>query len=117
MAKVPLPGKPMRGSESGRPIMAAMNIFSRRWVLRIIWELRDGACGFRELQARCEKMSPDTLSTRLNELKTAGIVVNDAQNQWQLSELGYALKPALTELNRWSKLWDLTLNTSQRTER
>lgn len=105
MTKTPLPGKPMKGSASGRPIIAAMNLLSRRWILRIIWELRDGALGFRDLQTRCEKMSPDTLSTRLNELKVAGIVENNSQGLWQLSALGYAMESALVELNGWAELW------------
>lgn len=95
----------MKGSASGRPIVAAMNLLSRRWILRIIWELRDGAIGFRDLQARCEKMSPDTLSTRLNELKVAGIVENNGLGHWQLSSLGHAMEPALVELNSWSESW------------
>lgn len=101
----PLPGKPVKGSESGRPIMAALNLLSRRWVLRIIWELRDGPCGFREMQARCNQLSPTTLSTRLSELKEAGIVIQDAQGVWELTALGKSLRPVLKELVRWSDSW------------
>ena len=32
----------VRGSQSGRPIMALLDLLGRRWSLRIIWELRDG---------------------------------------------------------------------------
>lgn len=95
----------MKGSASGRPIIAALNLLSRRWILRIIWELRDGALGFRDLQTRCEKMSPDTLSTRLNELKVAGIVESNSHGHWQLSSLGHSMEPALSALNDWSESW------------
>ena len=95
----------MKGSASGRPIIAALNLLSRRWILRIIWELRDGALGFRDLQTRCEKMSPDTLSTRLNELKVAGIVKSNGQGHWQLSSIGHEMEPALSALNGWSQSW------------
>ena len=37
-----LPGQPVRGSASGRPIMALLDLLGRRWALRILWELRDG---------------------------------------------------------------------------
>ena len=37
---VPRPGRPVRGSRSGRPVMALIDLIGRRWVLRIIWELR-----------------------------------------------------------------------------
>ena len=33
--------KPVRGSKTGRPIMALLDLLGRRWVLRIVWELRD----------------------------------------------------------------------------
>ncbi len=105
MTKIPLPGEPMKGSASGRPIIAALHLLSRRWILRIIWELRDGALGFRELQNRCEKMSPDTLSTRLSELKLVRIVETNEQGHWQLTPLGYAMEPALVSLNGWSESW------------
>lgn len=105
-ARTPLPGKPVRGSASGRPIMAALSLLSRRWVLRIIWELRTEAHGFREMQALCDQMSPNTLSTRLSELKEAGIVGHDPKGNWALTPLGQQLGPALAELDAWSREWD-----------
>jgi DNA-binding HxlR family transcriptional regulator len=103
--KLPLPGRAVAGSSTGRPVMAALSLFSRRWVLRVIWELRDGALGFRELQQRCERMSPDTLSTRLGELKTAGIVGHDEKGNWTLTPLGRELGPAMEALSKWSQKW------------
>ena len=44
----------VRGSRSGRPIMALLDLLGRRWTLRVLWELRADALGFRELQARCD---------------------------------------------------------------
>ncbi|WP_235868184.1 winged helix-turn-helix transcriptional regulator [Paremcibacter congregatus] len=85
--------------------MAALNLLSRRWVLRIIWELRDGSCGFREIQKKCDRMSPDTLSTRLSELKEAGIVFSNEENALALTPLGKKLGPALLELDSWSQDW------------
>ncbi len=48
-------GRPVRGSQSGRPIMALLDILGQRWTLRILWELRDGAVGFRDLAARATR--------------------------------------------------------------
>ncbi|MEH2514939.1 DNA-binding HxlR family transcriptional regulator [Bradyrhizobium sp. AZCC 1610] len=31
-----------RGSRTGRPVMALLDLLSRRWTLQIVWELRDG---------------------------------------------------------------------------
>ena len=33
----------VRGSRSGRPIMALLDLLGRRWTLRILWELREQA--------------------------------------------------------------------------
>jgi DNA-binding HxlR family transcriptional regulator len=101
----PLPGRPVRGSESGRPIMAALNLLSRRWVLRILWELRKEPRGFREMRVLCDGMSPNTLSTRLAELKEAGIVAHDEDSNWALTPLGRKLGPALRALAKWSDEW------------
>lgn len=89
--------------------MAALSLFSRRWVLRIVWELRDGSLGFRELQARCDRMSPDTLSTRLSELKEAAIVHHDENGDWALTPLGRELEPTLTALSHWANAWEKQL--------
>jgi DNA-binding HxlR family transcriptional regulator len=89
--------------------MAALNLLSRRWVLRIIWELREGARGFREMQALCDQMSPNTLSTRLAELKEAGIVAHDAKGDWTLTPLGRQLGPAMRALDIWASAWEKEL--------
>lgn len=111
--ETPLPGRPVKGSQSGRPIMAALNLLSRRWVLRILWELRKNARGFRDLQALCDQMSPNTLSTRLAELKEAGIVAHDPDGNWALTPLGRKLGPALKALDTWSSEWEQDLKDSK----
>jgi DNA-binding HxlR family transcriptional regulator len=60
-AGTPLPRSPVRGSRTGRPIMAAFDLLGRRWALRILWELRDGPVGFGALQQRCDGLSPTVL--------------------------------------------------------
>src|SRR5258705_4529451 len=73
-AQIPVPGRRARGSRSGRPIMALLDLLGRRWALRILWELRDATLVFRALRARCDTMSPSVLNQRLGELRDAGIV-------------------------------------------
>jgi DNA-binding HxlR family transcriptional regulator len=90
--------------------MAALDLLSRRWVLRILWELRGGAKGFREMQALCDQMSPNTLSTRLSELKQAGIVDHDEAGHWALTPLGRKLAPVLKALDAWSAEWEVALS-------
>ncbi|BCK71369.1 hypothetical protein Srufu_053220 [Streptomyces libani subsp. rufus] len=70
----PTPGRPVRGSTTGRPLMAALDLFGRRWTLRVVWELKEGSLGFRSLQQRCDNMSSSVLRQRLLELADACLV-------------------------------------------
>jgi DNA-binding HxlR family transcriptional regulator len=54
--------------------MAALDLFGRRWNLRIVWELRHGPVGFRALQQRCDNTSSSVLRQRLTELLDARLV-------------------------------------------
>src|SRR3954454_14878296 len=102
---MPRPGKAVRGSRSGRPIMAALDLLGRRWALRILWELRDGdPLSFRELRERCDSMSTSVLNQRLAELRDAGLVESGAPG-YRLTKHGTALKQALEPLDAWAKGW------------
>jgi DNA-binding HxlR family transcriptional regulator len=100
----PRPGVPVRGSAGGRPIMAALDLFGRRWTLRILWELRDGPLGFRALQARCDGMSSSVLRQRLLELESAGLVEQPGAD-YALTDLGRDADKALRALDRWAHRW------------
>ncbi|HME08339.1 MAG TPA: helix-turn-helix domain-containing protein, partial [Bryobacteraceae bacterium] len=77
----------VRGSTTGRPVMAALDLAGRRWVLRILWELKSGPCKFVELQERCGSLSPTLLSSRLRELSAALLVQKEEQG-YQLTAIG-----------------------------
>ncbi len=105
--EAPLPGRAVRGSETGKPIMAALDLLGRRGALRIIWELREGrVLTFRALQAAAE-LPPGTLNTRLAELRAADIVA--AEGGYQLSPRGTELIAALWPLMAWSEAWAQSL--------
>lgn len=101
----PRPGEAVRGSASGRPIMAALDLLGRRWCLRVLWELRDGPQGFRALRDRCDGMSTSVLRQRLVELTDAGLCVQGPDQRYQLTSLGADLGGALDPLNRWAERW------------
>ncbi len=102
--KTPLPGRRVRGSLTGRPIMALLDLLGRRWTLRILWELHAGPQNFRSLRAACDDMSPSVLNTRLAELRDAGIV-NHTDGGYMLTASGRDLLRAFTPLNQWAKRW------------
>ena len=85
--------------------MAALDLFGRRWHLRVIWELRDGPLGFRELQQRCDSMSSSVLRQRLTEMLAAHLVLQRADKAYELTELGDGAFQALRPLIRWSEQW------------
>ena len=99
------PGEPVRGSTTGRPLMAALDLFGRRWSLRVVWELHDGPLGFRALQQRCENMSSSVLRQRLNDLTEARIVEQQPDTSYALTPLGRDAYQALRPLVRWSTRW------------
>ena len=76
---IPKPGKRVRGSRTGRPLMALLDLLGRRWTLRVLWELRRGPFTFAELQERCDAMSPSVLNQRIGELRDAGIIEHSAR--------------------------------------
>lgn len=96
--------KPVRGSKTARPVMALLDLLGRRWVLRLVWELREGALGFRELQARCDGMSPSVLNQRLAELREA-LIVDAVDEGYALSPRGRELLAAFEPVYRWSESW------------
>jgi DNA-binding HxlR family transcriptional regulator len=85
--------------------MAALDLFGRRWTLRIVWELRDGPLGFRPLRQRCDNMSSSVLLTRLTELQQAGLVSHPPDGDYALTEMGSAAYQALLPLLDWSRRW------------
>lgn len=99
------PGAPVRGSRTGRPVMALLDLLGRRWVLRILWELRDRPLTFRELREHCDGMSPTVLNQRLRELRDADIVMLEDPAGYALSEQGRELLAALMPLQRWAERW------------
>jgi DNA-binding HxlR family transcriptional regulator len=103
--RTPKPGQKVRGSTTGRPLLAAMDLLGRRWALRVLWELRDGPLGARALLARCDDMSSSVLYQRLRELQESGLVRRDTDEAYVLTPVGSSLGEALDPLDRWARRW------------
>lgn len=100
----PRPGVSVRGSATGRPIMAALDLLGRRWALRVLWELRQGPLTFRAMRDACDGVSPSVLNARLGELKEVGIVERTDAG-YALTRSGRDLSNSLVPLYRWSTEW------------
>ena len=96
--------KRIRGSRTGRPIMMLLDLLGRRWVLRIVWELRDQPRRFRDLQDAIGA-SPTIVNSRLAELREARLVELDAESGYRLTVLGRELLQLFLPLHVWSEKW------------
>jgi len=110
---LPIPQRPVPGFQTSYPIVAALDLLGRRWILRILWELRTGPMGFRAMQALCDQISPSLLSQRLTMLQTTGLIHHSEEGLYYLTEVGKALLQALSPLQAWAD----QLSVQEETER
>lgn len=99
----------MRGSRTGKPLMALLDLLGRRWALRMLWELRDKELNFRALQAACDQMSTSVLNVRIAEAREVGLV-QQVDSGYRLTKQGAELLRTLTGLDAWAKAWAATLS-------
>ena len=110
----PRPGTRVRGSESGRPVMALLDLLGRRWALRILWELRERPSSFRALRAACDGVSPSVLNDRLKELREGGLVELRKQQGYALTPAAEELGELLLPLDAWARRWARRLGDTRR---
>ena len=95
----------VRGSRTGRPIMALLDLLGRRWTLRIVWELREGPLTSRALRTACDEVSPTVLNERLKELREAGFVELGEGGGYALTPLGRELRQTFLPLHHFAERW------------
>jgi DNA-binding HxlR family transcriptional regulator len=106
MTRPPKPTtRAVRGSTSGRPIMVLLDLLSRRWTLRILWELRDQPLSSRALRKACDDASPTVLQSRLNDLREAGFVELRDEEGYALTATGRDLHGTFLPLHRFAERW------------
>lgn len=105
MAKQAAGERRVRGSRTGRPIMALLDLLGRRWSLRILWELREAPLTSRALRTACDEASPTVLQARLTELREAGFVELGEGGGYGLTPLGRDLCETFMPLHRFAERW------------
>jgi DNA-binding HxlR family transcriptional regulator len=95
----------VRGSRSGRPIMALLDLLGRRWTLRILWELRDTTLTSRALRTACDEASPTVVQARLSELREAGFVELGEGGGYGQTPLGRELCETFMPLHKFAERW------------
>lgn len=101
---IPIPGKAVRGSQTGIPIMALFDLLGRTWAMGVVWQLQNGPYTFRELQEKCESISPTILNSRIKELRKADLVERTIRG-YQLTEHGHQLIELIRPFGEWSEKW------------
>lgn len=90
---------------------AAMEIIGKRWNGLILRALMTGRKRFKDIRELIPSLSDRMLSERFKELEAAGLierhVIADTpvRVEYELTEKGKTLKPALDELQKWAEMW------------
>lgn len=109
VAQIPRPGKPVRGSRSGAPIMALIDLLGSRWAMGILWTVcESGPLTFRELQEKCETISPTVLNKRLHELRSAKLL-STSPSGYVETAVGRRIYEQLVPLGTIAKEWAAVL--------
>lgn len=93
--------------------MALFDLLGRRWAMGVLWTLCDsGPVTFRELQERCEGISPAVLNQRLKELQAAGFV-GKTSGGYAASDFGERVYRQLVPLGQTARAWGKLLDEKQ----
>ncbi len=92
-----------------RPIMLLIDLLGRKWLMRILWEMRLGTCSFRELQARCGSISPTVVNKRIKELIENKLLEKNQPSGYQLTALGQELIMLFDPIDQWVTKWEKSL--------
>ena len=90
----------------------AVELIGRRWTGAIVGVLlKRGALRFGEIAEAVPELSDRLLSERMKELERHGVVRRTVQPgrparvEYELTEMGRELGPAVRELERWARRW------------
>ena len=89
-------------------VRRAADLVERRWTISILWASHEGAVRFNEFLQVLGSVSPATLTARLTELESAGVLerrVVDARPprvEYRLTERGRELQALVSALQRFA---------------
>ena len=89
----------------------AVELVGKRWTGAILFVLLDGPARFSDFKHLVPELSDRLLSERMKELEAEGLVVRHVYDdtpvrvEYELTEKGRALEPALRSLKGWANNW------------
>jgi DNA-binding HxlR family transcriptional regulator len=98
----------MKGYGQFCPLALASEIVGERWTPLVLREVMLGARRFNDIHRGVPRMSPALLSRRLKTLENAGIIGrqrNGGRIEYEMTEAGENLTPAIVALAEWGKRW------------
>lgn len=88
-------------------IASTMQIIGNKWTALILRDLFSGPKRFSELERSVGSINPRTLSQRLDDLETEGIITKQSygevppRTEYTLTEKGQDLMPVLKQMANW----------------
>lgn len=92
-------------SRENAAVSQLLGLLESRYCIRVLWALRDGhAQTFRLLQDSVGGITPNTLNTRIKELRQAGLV-NHGSDGYVVTPTGSDLLRRLSDLPPFAAKW------------
>lgn len=83
-------------------IASAMQVIGSKWTALILRDLSSGPKRFRDFEESLPRLNPRTLTIRLRDLQTKGIIQTCCdETGYELTEKGEALIPVLRAMANW----------------
>lgn len=84
---------------------ALLGLLEARYAMRVLWALRDGhSQTFRLLQDSVGGITPNTLNTRIKELREAGLLTHGSEG-YCITPTGVELVRRMAELQGFAAKW------------
>ena len=82
-----------------------LSLLESRYAMRVLWALKDGhPQTFRLLQDSVGTITPNTLNTRIKEMRAAGLMTHGSDG-YTVTSLGADLLKRLSELQAFASKW------------
>ena len=92
-------------SKDNVAINQLLSLLESRYAMRVLWALKDGhAQTFRLLQDSVGGITPNTLNTRIKELRVAGLI-NHGNTGYIVTPSGADLLKRLNDLSAFASKW------------
>ncbi len=94
-----------------------LELLESRYALRVMWALKDGhPQTFRILQDSIGTITPNTLNTRIKELRAAGLMTHGTSG-YTVTTLGADLLKRLNDLQAFATKWTTSMTKAAATKK